>query len=353
MKKRKLLSLILALVLVLSLCPTSLAEGDLLFVSVNDDLPLTLSSLPIESGSVLYVPYSVFDSTPCGVIPAYDETHQTFTLFTINHRLTFDLATGTVTDENQLTSFIRTFYRNGILYVPLVFCASHFGLRVSMLESQSGYPVLRFSNGSEVFEDSLFIEMAENVISSRVEQYASGGQTDSPPADLQTPAESSDKEDEKPDEDLVRVSVYLAVTDADFMYASMQALSQYDLRAAFFFTAEEIAENPELVREVYTAGHPVGITVKEDEEAVVDALHRANEQLDNILNIKSVMALLNTEQQQGIKGYRIFTKEEHTADAELVSPCLFVCAQDTAQTLFVLQQKEAAFCLLRETSALS
>lgn len=42
-----------------------------------------------------------------------------------------------------------------------------------MLESQDGYPVLRFTTGSEVYDDSLFIEKAENLIAYRVAQQSS------------------------------------------------------------------------------------------------------------------------------------------------------------------------------------
>ena len=190
MKYRKLLCVLLALALLLALAPMAGAEGDLFFVAVNDTIPVTLTSLPYTSGGVVYVPYTAFDARPGGVVSAYNATAQTFVLFTKDSRLVFDLATGETSDENQNTSTQTALFRNGLLYIPLIFCASHFGLKVSMLESQDGYPVLRFTTGSEVYDDSLFIEKAENLIAYRVAQQSSASDpADHPQANPDTPAQ--------------------------------------------------------------------------------------------------------------------------------------------------------------------
>ena len=69
MKKRRVFCALLALVLCVSLCTPILADGDILFVAVNDSIPLTLSALPYESSSGIYVPYTAFDASPGGVDP--------------------------------------------------------------------------------------------------------------------------------------------------------------------------------------------------------------------------------------------------------------------------------------------
>ena len=142
MKTRRLLCLLLALSLMLGLAAGAQAEGSLFFVAVNDTIPVTLNVQPVTSGGVTYVPYTAFDARPGNVVSAYNTQEQTFVLFTKDSRLVFDLATGEVTDENQNASTQTVLFRSGLLYLPLVFCASHFGLKVSMLESQDGYPVI-------------------------------------------------------------------------------------------------------------------------------------------------------------------------------------------------------------------
>ena len=172
---RRLLCAALALLLCVSLSAPGFADGDILFVAVNDTIPLTLTALPYESSSGIYVPYTVFDASPGGVIPAYNAEAQTFVLFTRQRRLVFDLAEGTVTDQDGNVKTVSTTFRGGILYVPLVYCASFFSLKVSMLKSAGGYPILRFTTGSEVYDDSLFVEKAESLISYRIEQMNTSG----------------------------------------------------------------------------------------------------------------------------------------------------------------------------------
>ena len=71
MRAKRLFCIVFSLILCLTLCTPALAEGDLLFVAVNDSIPLTLTALPYESSSGIYVPYTAFDASPGGVIPAY------------------------------------------------------------------------------------------------------------------------------------------------------------------------------------------------------------------------------------------------------------------------------------------
>ena len=183
MKLRRWVCFLLCLVLTVCLCTPALADGELFFVAVNDTIPLTLSVFPTYSGGTLYVPYQVFDSQPCGVTPSYNQTKQTYVLLSRTRQMIFDLAAGTVSDESGSVSTANVLYRGGILYLPLTFCASHFGLKTTMLESAGGYQILRFTDGSEVYDDSLFVEKAENLIAYRVRQSQSGSQPQEKPTD--------------------------------------------------------------------------------------------------------------------------------------------------------------------------
>ena len=138
MKLRRWVCFLLCLVLTVCLCTPALADGELFFVAVNDTIPLTLSVFPTYSGGTLYVPYQVLDSQPCGVTPSYNQTKQTYVLLSQTRQMIFDLAAGTVSDESGSVSTANVLYRGGILYLPLTFCASHFGLKTTMLESAGG-----------------------------------------------------------------------------------------------------------------------------------------------------------------------------------------------------------------------
>ena len=136
------------------------------------------------------MPYQVFDSQPCGVTPSYNQAKQTYVLLSRTRQMIFDLAAGTVSDESGSVSTANVLYRGGILYLPLTFCASHFGLKTTMLESAGGYQILRFTDGSEVYDDSLFVEKAENLIAYRVRQNQSGSQSPPPRKKSRQPSTS-------------------------------------------------------------------------------------------------------------------------------------------------------------------
>ena len=161
--RKRLLSILLSVLLCLALVSPQAAAADIYFVAVDDSVPLTLPSSmsPFFSGSTLYVPSSVFEAAPGGVTPSYNASGQTLVLFRSGARLIFNLANGTVTDEDKNSSNISTVSKNGTIYLPLYFCTSHFGLSVTTLNSAEGYPILRFTTGSEVYDDAMFVEKAE------------------------------------------------------------------------------------------------------------------------------------------------------------------------------------------------
>ena len=352
MIKRRFLCTLTALCLLLTtLCaPVSAASG-FFFVAVDDAIPLTLSALPHYAATGLYVPYTVFDAGPGGVVPAYNATDQTLVLFTRSQRLIFDLNSDTVTDESGKSSTALTTYRSGLLYVPLSLCASHFGLSYSMLSSADGYPVLRFTTGSEVYDDALFIEKAENLISYRVSQ------AETPDNGLQPQPGSADNPqppEEKPAHE--PVSVYLAVTDVSVMADAATVLEKNGLRAAFFLTAGEITENADLVRRLYAAGHALGVTAEADADDISAALTRANDALDRVLNRRALMALVPTNQADGLTGLRIFAAPDTQPTLEQLQGAqraeLVVCGADAVRMITSLNQAELPIQLLRETTVL-
>lgn len=295
---RRLICLILVLLLAALLVLPVSGATQLAFVAVNDTIPLTLSGgeLPFYSGGTLYLPYTVFNSTSLGFYPSYTPDNGTLTLFSRNQRLIYDLSGGTVTDEDKLVQYYPAISRGGTVFLPAAFSANHFGVQVSVLTSQSGYMVVRFTTGSQVYDDSLFIEKAENLISYRVEQYEasiqppSGGETTTDPPDPVTPGNPDPTDtEEEPEEEPAQV--YLAVVGADTMDEALTTLKQRNMTAAFFLTAEEIRENGPLVRRIVSEGHTLGLTCPE-EQSPAEALREANDALDRVLGRKTLLALV-------------------------------------------------------------
>ena len=328
MRLRKTLCLLLIFALLVCLCVPASADVSLFFVAVNDTVPLTLTILPTYSGGTLYVPYQVFDSQPCGVTPSYNQTKQTFVLLSRSKQMLFDLAAGTVSDESGTVSAANVLYRNGILYLPLTFCASHFDLKTTMLESAGGYQVLRFTNGSEVYDDSLFIEKAENLITYRVQQYTdSANQPQGRPQDHPNGGQQTAGDD--PAAEKQPATVYLAFTDSSTMRSAAAALAEYDLQGSFFLTADEIRSDPAV------------------------ALREANDALAGLLCQKTLLALLptGTEAPEGYSCFFRSAAQPSAADAAASETAhLLVCTDDASATLYTPFSADARILQLLETT---
>lgn len=353
--RKRLCALLLAAVLCVLLLPAPAQAANIYFVAVDDSIPLTMpdSASPYFAGGSLFAPYTVFNASPGGVVPSYNAAEQTLVLFRRGARLVFDLSNGTVTDEDKNVYERTTVYRNGVLYIPLDFCLEHFGLSVTTLNSASGYPILRFTTGNEVYDDALFIERAENLISYLAEQYQN--QT---PENFSRPTGGTP--DEEPDEPRSAGTFYLAVTGLENMESAAQALLDAGQRAAFFLTAEEIRSDPALVRALYTAGHAIGITCAADADDAAIALKEANDALEQTLHRKTLLALLTPAQSEFCPGYCIFVSQPQTAplpelvaQSEETQSSLVLCGADVADVLQTLKSGGASIRVLRGTSPLA
>lgn len=351
---RKRLSRLLLLILLLLACTCGVqANGSMCFVAVNDTIPLTLpgDAAPYYSGGVLYIPYSAFEAGPGSVVVSNNTEQNTLVLFTRTKRLVYDLNDNTVTDENDVVTPVTVAYRNGTLFIPAS-AASHFGLSVSMLTSQSGYAVLRFTNGSQVYDDELFVEKAENLIRYMVQQ---GTETADPPAneDPVTPPVTAD--DPPPETD--PATVYLAFAGDAVSQETLDLLAEHSLHAAFFLTSEQFVLQTSLVRAIYAAGHTVGLTVEVSSPDYAASLAEANEAMDRALFCKSLFALVPEARAETLPGYRVLTAPETQLTAEEALavtdvPQLLLCRSDAVQTIQALVSANASLPQLLETTFL-
>ena len=287
MKLRRWVCFLLCLVLTVCLCTPALADGELFFVAVNDTIPLTLSVFPTYSGGTLYVPYQVFDS----------------------------------------------------------------GLKTTMLESAGGYQILRFTDGSEVYDDSLFVEKAENLIAYRVRQSQSGSQPQEKPTDR--PNNGAQGTQEQPATEKKPATVYLAFTGSETMRDSMAALETYNLHGTFFLTEAEIRSDPSLIFELLAAGHALGVTAGEDEEDISAALARANDALCALTCQKTLLALLsaNAEAPDGYCAFYAPDSPVSAADAAASETAhLLVCSENAEADLYTLFSAKAHVLQLLETT---
>lgn len=352
--KKRLCSLILLAAVMVCLIPGTRAAGQIGFVGVNDTIPISLSAeeAPYYSNGVLYIPYTAFNASPNGVYISNNVDQNTLVLFTRSSRLVYDLSAGTVTDEDGNESKVTVNYRNGIMFIPAVQAASHFGLFVALLTSEAGCPIIRFTNGQQVYSNEKFVRNAENLISyilSHNEGESEEGETGE---------NGEENEDDKPQKELGPATVYLAFSGEAVSEKTLELLDTFELRAAFFLTEEQISSQRELVCQIYAAGHTVGLTVEAGEPDPGAALEAANDILDQVLFCRSVLALL-PEGFLETASYRILLEQtqamalDQILQQEELRPRLLVCRSDVAGTLGTLVDHEAFLPQLLETTDLS
>lgn len=273
-KKRRVLPLVLAVVLALSLTPASAAT--LYFTAVNNTVaPLTSETMPFWSGGTLYVPYTIFDASlnnvgvGLGLYTSYNRDSRTVTLYNLRQMLTFDLNSGTCLDEVTGTTYIsRAIMRGGRPYLALNTVCSHFDLEYSynqLPDIPQGF-LVRIKSSDSVLSDADFIDAARNVINNRLREYTQG----------LNPAESTDPgtnpSTQNPGGPVVSdkdgPAAYLAFRceTAAGLTDILDALGE-SRRCAVFFLTPQLLEEGDLVRRILGGGHSVGILADGGETA--------------------------------------------------------------------------------------
>lgn len=340
--RKRIWALLLTVALLLPVLPRISALGTVWFVAVNDTIPMTMTadSEPRRDGNGLYLPYSVFDARPGGVVPSYNQASQTFVLFTRSKRLVYDLALDTRTTEDGTQSAAQLYYRNGLLFVPSS-SAEYFGLKVTLLTSKGGYSVLRFTDGTQSYSDEVFLEKAESLINYQAEHSYGGMINTDPVKEPQTDPSKETNED--------RLSLVLCFYGNAVSRETEEALEKNGLHGAFFLTEDQIKSDPSLVRSLYARGHTVGLTVSEEESDVQEALARANEELDRVVFRKTFLAFLSKEQENGVVGFRVISNEERTPTADRTG-MRAAFDEDVSPLIERVEAERMTVLQLRETS---
>ena len=363
--RKKLTALLLAAVILFTGFPRTKASGSIWFIAVNDSVPMnfTRDTEPFLDSGTLYFPYTVFQAKPFGIACSYNEDQkESLTLFTRVKRLTFDLKKELTTDKDGNVTATNVIFRNGILYLPAT-CLDYFGVETVMLENSDGYIVLRFTNGSQSYDDDVLLAKAERLIKDRADRFDSGTLTPDPEIpDVQKP------DIDKPHRPGVEPEgyAYVAFCDEAFSELSLKLLESEHLRGAFFLTAEQIREDPALVRMLYASGNTIGLTVDEGVVDVQTALDEANAVLDETIFRKTLLALLPQEAADHVIGYRVMidrgqtvpededlnseTPEEYDTD-EPQTTFLVIREDNIFNTLSVLQQDNIRILQIRESSS--
>lgn len=326
-EKKKLLAWLLTLVLCLGvMTPPPASAAEVYFTSINDTLlPLTTETMPVWSGGLLYVPYTIFDGRYTGtreleLESSYDRSKNEVSLFRLRKILTFDLDNGTcwngITEEAIKAKAIL---RNGQPYVPLNTVCSFFGLERSYLATGRGY-LVRVKNDQVVLSDTKFIEAASELINRRLREY---NQSINPPQTASTSLPSAPVEENTTD---VRAYLAFQCREGGALGDILDTLDGQGVCGLFLLAPQVVAEERDLIRRMLGTGHSIGLLAEgETAEETRAELERGARLLEQTLYTQATIACVPEDQRGELEadGW-VLWKQTHTlSPTDTVGPNTF------------------------------
>lgn len=316
-KKSAALTLVLALLM--TLLNSVQAAGNIYLTAVNESLlELTSDTMPTWSGGVLYVPYTVFDSSytgiSLGISSSYSRDGGTVTLYNLQEMLVFDLNRGTcynpITEE---TLSGRAILRNGRPYVPVATVCSFFGLTYSVIDIEEGYMV-RIKNSAVILSDYSFVDAAQNSIRNRLRDYYQANQSQPTPGVLPPTTSSGGSNDpEEPETDIKVpddpvdtdvIPTYLAFQcdDTQGLGEILDILDSRSQRAIFFFDAQGLEREDDLIFRILGSGHSIGLLGEGNSiSATRRQLEEASQTLAQVAYTRTSVAMVPESQRAEIE----------------------------------------------------
>ena len=300
---RRLLALVCALALALSLSGPASAAGDIYFTVINDSVvSLSDSTMPTWSGGVLYVPYSAFDGSNTARIGfdisfSYNRSSGMATLFnTCYNAVTGEYLNG------------RAILRNGQVFVPVALVCSFFGLSYSVISIDEGY-IVRIKNSSVVLSDAKFVEAATLSISRELREYNQANQSTATPGVLPPTGSSGETEttdppiEEEPDtEDSVPVYLAFRCDDDQGLSDILDALDESNRAAVFFFPADGLERQDDLLYGILGSGHSVGLLAEGNTLAATrQLLEEGGRTLERVGYTRTTLALVPESQRSALE----------------------------------------------------
>lgn len=255
--KKKLLSVLACVMLLVQLAAPAAAAGSVYFTAVNMSvLELSDATMPFWSNGYLYVAGSVFSSysKELGVSYSYNAAKEKVVLYVNGDKvrsLIFDLNKDYAQDQSGNMYFQKPLVRNGVIFLPVALVAQSFGLSYSAIPVERGYLVWIRTQAVELSEQ-LFADAATYPMETRYNQYLKSQEIDQPGTVI-----TEDGETQRPS----GRGIYLSfrASDPDTVSALLDTLDQYDSQAAFYCTVNFLRQEDALLRRMVATGQAIGI----------------------------------------------------------------------------------------------
>lgn len=280
-------------------------DANVIFLALNDSpVPLSDSTMPINVGGTIYLPYFMLDANQNGGIRlgiingGQDKVKNTLTLYNTEPKnLTFDLRTGLSYDyipdgERQTPTAI---IRNGQIYVSASSTCSYFGVKYIYSNIQFGdksYPYIRIRTDNVSLDDSSFKSSANTTYLIQLQNYYRSvtGQSGDSSSTTVTPVPSPPSQTPEGGQDRRGVRVYLAVRSDTGVSGSemLDLLRSYGWGCLLLVPVDAVAQRDDLIRQAVGEGHMIGLITDAND------LKQAKRELEEANEVLSHVALTNT-----------------------------------------------------------
>lgn len=261
---------------------SSTATETIFLTAINDNmLPLSSSTMPKWIDGQIYVPYTTFDSGTTGLSLGTHATRNTqegtVTVYSLANTLMFDLSAGHAMDQRtKLIYPYQAIAQNGVVYVPVAGVCNFFNLTYSYQTTDHG-ALLRLKGNAVVLSDSRFIDAANSLMASMVENYLISYVEPEVAPPQMTPEPEPEDEEEEELEEIPETFFCLGIDMIDYNVALPSTLSQQGIYVVYFFSVEQLETQGALVRELLGYGHSIGLKVNGDtSSSLMEQIHRGN-----------------------------------------------------------------------------
>lgn len=323
--QRRLISLILAIFLLLSLAPAASAAPGVYFTMINTDAPETLDSrtMPLNRNGTMYVPLTTLGRL--GIVATHGDNSVRLSLSRdAGVFVHFDLAEGSNVTQRGDSLAVAPLSRFGTFFFPVGGTTTgplmaHFGANYRLLSTDPA-PIVRLYNESlGLLTHNALLNNADTAygLTARLEAFLGHqqtGETGSATVSLPpTPPGNGDNDNgdgdgnngnepngpEEPGSETpqtqpappINVSVSFVGLGAD-TEDLLDTLYRAGIPAGFFVTAEDIKGHPDLVRRLHGEGHLLGIHLREYAEEEFIA---ASEALFAAARLRTVLVVAEDE----------------------------------------------------------
>lgn len=272
MKKK--IAVILAVLCLMALFEPTVSHAEVKpgFISVDDVLiPFTDENMPFIIGGRVWVPAKVFESL--NIWSQGSEEEERVVLYGGNRYIDFSTrpgASSTKDHNNEVLNWPPARRVGRVFYVPVEQVCEFFGLSVDLREissdiiQQQQMWIVMIMSGNITNRQSFiqnFMYQNRNALRIAYNAYYSPPTPPSPPV---SPGVTEPPPEEEEPTDFSGVSIYLSFYDtsagnAEWIMDVLDIQAEFGNHSCFFVTADDILDNPGLIRRISGAGHTIGI----------------------------------------------------------------------------------------------